>query len=368
MVSVLLALPVFLLSVASLLPISHGISRSFDFPRTQLAIVAFLILLLAIPIGGMAFPNVIASVLSLATLALHLPWILPYTPLWPVQSYRPEKKQVGHEARVKFMISNVLQDNREYHRVIDLIEHEEPEIVILMEVDEGWQRALEAISKNYPHRLDAYQDNLYGMTLWSKLPCRDAEVRTVVKEGIPSIAARMLLPTGSEFMLYAVHPEPPDPVSSTTERDAEIVLIGLEAKKNALPAIVTGDLNDVAWSRTTQRFLRLSGLVDPRIGRGMYSTFHARYPFLRWPLDQLFHDPRFRLIDIRRLQDVGSDHFPVAFELGFVDDSNMDRNPNGRADQVDKSEAQDLIDAVESGEDSAGGGAAWSAWALRICA
>ena len=178
------------------------------------------------------------------------------------------------------------------------------------------------------------------MVLLSRLPLSETEVRFLVMEEVPSIKAIVALPDGRKFTLYVVHPEPPLPFEDTLGRDGELVLTAGEIKADPLPAIVTGDLNDVAWSRTTQRFQRLSGLLDPRVGRGFFNTFDARFLFLRWPLITSFmtHNSGWSgsMFARYRLR-----HFPMLFELALAEREAVGEPP-GQPDSVDLAEARDV--------------------------
>jgi len=47
---------------------------------------------------------------------------------------------------------------------------------------------------------------------------------------------------------------------------------------------------------------------------------------MRFPLDHLFHSVHFRLVEIRRLDYVGSDHFPVYIKLSLEPGAEQQQN------------------------------------------
>ncbi|HEY0819812.1 MAG TPA: endonuclease/exonuclease/phosphatase family protein [Rhizobacter sp.] len=320
--------------------------RVFDFPRLQITVltgVAFAAILWMQGDDGMG-TRVLLALLGVA-FAYQCYRMRPFTRL-----ARPQvqmSRRTDPDTRLSLLFSNVLMGNRKSARLLELIREADPDIVLAVETDAWWQDELRGLERTHPHTVQQPQDNTYGMLLYSRLPLRNAEVKFLVQDDVPSIHACVLLPNGEEVELRCLHPRPPAPGENdrSTERDAELLIVGREIKQRQRPVVVFGDLNDVAWSHTNDLFKNISGLLDPRVGRGFFHTFNAKWPLVRWPLDHCFHSPHFRLVDFRRLPACGSDHFPVYIRLSYEPDAEAEQ-PHPHADAAERQEAQEKVAEV----------------------
>ncbi|MGB8703999.1 MAG: endonuclease/exonuclease/phosphatase family protein, partial [Gillisia sp.] len=217
------------------------------------------------------------------------------------------------------LVSNVLTPNTHYSKLIEQVNRHKPDLLLTLETDKTWEKELSVLEKEYPYTVKIPKDNLYGMHLYSKMELEDIEVKYLISNEIPSIHGYVCMNNGEQIKIHCLHPKPPSPTEddTSTNRDAELLLVGKDLEIEKESVLVFGDLNDVAWSRTTRLFQKLSRLLDPRIGRGFFNTFHAGYFLLRWPLDHVFHSNDFTLVEIKRLKNIGSDHFPMFIKLNF---------------------------------------------------
>ena len=300
----------------TLFRVDHWMVRLFDFPKVQLLFLSLIGLLLGLFFFD--FNNVyqwIGIVMISLAILFHSKKILPYSFLYKKEVIRSIPKDSSRS--ISLLASNVLTPNQDYEKLLQRIEVQDPDILLTVESDSNWEEALKPVENQYPFTVKIPQDNLYGMHLYSKFELQDVQIHHFLNEDVPSIEANVKLDDHRHIKLFALHPKPPSPTEATrsTNRDAELLVVAKRVKSLTTPVIVFGDLNDVAWSRSTRLFRKISGLLDPRIGRGRFSTFHAQYFFLRWPLDHLFHSDDFSLNEIRVLPDIGSDHFPIYAKL-----------------------------------------------------
>ncbi|MFC2994053.1 endonuclease/exonuclease/phosphatase family protein [Acinetobacter sichuanensis] len=341
------------LSFWSLIPRDEWWFRGADFPRLQilaLGVIAFFLLIFWQ--GEWDLKREIIFILLIVALAYQLKMVLPYTFLWKKQVAQVRPEQLDAKRQISVIVSNVLTPNDQYHLLIEQIEKHQPDIVLTLETDQTWQNELSSIEKDYPYRVPVPLDNLYGMHLYSKLKLLDTEVKFILSDEIPSIHTTVILDSGQPVQLYCLHPKPPSPTEAkdSTLRDAELLIVGDQIKDLDESCIVMGDLNDVAWSRTTRLFQRISGLLDPRVGRKYVNTFHADYKLLRWSLDHLFHSTDFALVHMERLPHVGSDHFPIYVVLQTGREFEAIQEELEQTD-ADEQEAQEAIqEGIEKAE------------------
>jgi endonuclease/exonuclease/phosphatase (EEP) superfamily protein YafD len=318
--------------------------RIFDFPRVQILFLGAVVLALYALVSHLRLSAEITFLLLLSASIAYQGWcIFPYT-VFAKEEVRASSRG-DNEQTLRLLVANVLMTNRSADGLRKIIAEEKPDIVLVLEADRWWEERLRPLEKEFTHTLKQPQDNTYGMLLYSRLEFLESEIHFLIRKDVPSFRVQFRLHSGDRLDFWGLHPEPPTPAESelSTPRDAELLLVGRAVRDLRRPVIVAGDLNDVAWSYTTRLFQKISGLLDPRIGRGRFSTFHAEYPILRWPLDHVFHSDHFRLVELKVLPAFGSDHFPILAALSFEPEKKKEQK-EPEAGPEDQKEAQEKID------------------------
>ncbi|MFW5824170.1 MAG: endonuclease/exonuclease/phosphatase family protein, partial [Marinobacter sp.] len=288
----LLALLALGLVTATLVPLIHTDQwwiRVFDFPRIQIA--SLIVLTFAGYVAlffwrGLHLWEWVLAAAAGAALVWQAMLIVPYTPLHPLEL--PASQNKDDSDRISILIYNVRYDNDRVEPLLDVIRDKAPDVILLSEPTPWWHEQLQELKDDYPYAVEQPQNNHYGMLVYSKLELVNPEIRFLIEPAVPSVRTGVKLRSGTRITLYSVHPRPPglkppdkgegtedsDDREDSDVRDAELLLIAREVEKiGEVPVIVAGDFNDVAWSGTTRLFQRIGGLLDPRVGRGLYNTY-----------------------------------------------------------------------------------------------
>ncbi len=315
-----ISLCLLILTLASILPwVETNVwwIRYLDFVRIQIFAGLMILMILWLVAGAWRSRiGLLAAAAAVLGGGYHVAKLYPYFSVTEDAAIGMASCDQGSAVRI--MIANVQKTNHHSAELKRLVSETAPDVLLLMETNEWWDEQISDWSVDFPYKVQHIPEEatFFGMHVLSKFPLMDPQTRFYFGADTPTILSGVQLSDSTLVQFVGVHPRPPLYWSQpTTLRDGAILQAALDAREAGLPTVVAGDLNATPWERVTRRAIRIGGLLDPRVGRGIYPTYQAAGSLFSWPLDQILFQEGFGLVDYRVLADFGSDHLPVVAEL-----------------------------------------------------
>lgn len=212
---------------------------------------------------------------------------------------------------------NVEYINTDYKKALELIEREQPDIIVIEELTNVWLANLQPISKAYPYQILAAEESPYGNGILSKLPFQSTKLYTFGPRNHPTLVANFNL---KGKFLSLIHTHLPGPISPRSfpmhQLEAEEVRSLLsQCNKNA---ILCGDMNSSSWSYPLRSIKELAGMKDSQDGHGLQLSWptQKRFPhFCILSIDHCFVRGNIEVLDRRIGPFIGSDHYPLVVDF-----------------------------------------------------
>lgn len=234
---------------------------------------------------------------------------------WGILPLRDNRLADGEES-IKVLSWNVLVSNSSSETIKSLIEEADPDVVVLIEVRPGLIEDLEFPKEAFPIVVQQPSWGGEGIAILSRVPDTRVEFVDFAFEYQPGILAKLEL-NSKPFNLVGLHTLSPVPLYRAAVRDRQIQAVCEWSEQQSAPVCICGDFNTTPWTRPFQRLLD-SGFEDSRRYVGNCPSWPASLGALGIPIDHVLTKGDCRVINrqvIRR--PLGSDHFPVQFELAF---------------------------------------------------
>jgi endonuclease/exonuclease/phosphatase (EEP) superfamily protein YafD len=293
--------------------------RVWIYGRQQTLILLSLIILIHLGVWGI--PNSYAEGFLIASAIACIWCLIEIFPYFPFARKELATATIGQSRHtVSVLLLNVLQENDQYTQAFERISEADADIVLLSEASQAWADALSPLNETYPHTYLLPLEEHNGLLFYSRYPVDNVDLEYLCQSYIPSLFIDLRLADDCALRIYAIHPRPPRPEDDVEDLDDELIIVAKDARKQTCPVLVMGDFNEVGWSPAIRRFQEVSGLLDPKRGRGIYNSYSAKNPLMRWPLDHVFASDEFSVAGIERLTPCGSDHFPVKYTLVLEDE------------------------------------------------
>jgi hypothetical protein len=238
------------------------------------------------------------------------------------------------------MMSNVLTSNENKAALTKLVKTLQPDVLVLLEIDDDWVKSLKVLDSIYPHTKLLPSGDNFGIGILSRYPLKTVQVLRFVSPLVPSITADIEL-NNSVIHIVATHPLPPVSTIFFEGRNLHYKRLAEYVTSINGSKLVIGDFNTTMFSPWYEKFIADSGLKSASQAFGIQPTWMTFLPIFRIQLDYAFVDPMTRVKHFEVLPSVGSDHFPIFCEL-IVEAERQTASPAVKA--------PDIVNTAESAQ------------------
>jgi endonuclease/exonuclease/phosphatase (EEP) superfamily protein YafD len=229
--------------------------------------------------------------------------------------WAPDAPQVADASECRILICNVQKRNRDFQPIVEYAREVDPDILVLVEVDQEWLAAMDNLRDMLPYCTSDPRSDNFGIALYSRKEPRAATLQRIGPAGVRSIVSEFGDGNRS-FTVIATHPVPPQSRLGAELRNAQLEELGELIPTIQTPVVLVGDLNTTPWSYHYRRLIRQTGLVNASRGQGIRPTWPAFFPaFMQIPIDHCLCSDGIEVVKTHVGRDIGSDHAPLIVQL-----------------------------------------------------
>lgn len=218
---------------------------------------------------------------------------------------------------------NVRASNTRYADLLQAVKEFDPDVLLLLEVTDSWQRVATRLEPTYPFAHYYPRADNYGIALLSRHPVISVELIHVGGSDLPILHAGLEIDE-ARIDLIGVHLRWPFGKTRTDERNRQLRALGNLLANADVPTIVAGDFNTTPWSDSFRAMTGAAGGKRLSYGYGLSPTWPAFLPPFLIPIDHVVVTPDLQITAKFSGSSVGSDHLPLVADIRFRQ-SNLQR-------------------------------------------
>lgn len=216
--------------------------------------------------------------------------------------------------RVRIASFNLLWRNTDHDAAISWARATQADLLVFVEVDARWERALARLRDQYPHAHVERRAGHSGTLVLSRWPLGALQVLEAGTPGTPELALVVARP-GAPLQLIAVHATWPMGRAASAARARDLAAVADAARRATSPVVAIGDFNISPWSPHFTALLARAGLRDAASGFGWQPTWPRFLPPLGLQIDHALVSPDVVVNSFARASVEGSDHRPIIVDL-----------------------------------------------------